>query len=306
MDLNFKGVITAVVQWIVEYGPRIVLIAVIATVLIQLSRIFSTRLFGTVVKHTKKKDAEFEKRAETLRSILHFLFSVVIGITAGVIILGQGGVEIGPILTAAGVLGLAIGFGAQSLVKDLIAGFFIFLEDQVRVGDVVQIADKSGVVERMNLRITTLRDLAGNVHFVPNGQITVVTNMTKDYSRYVFDVGVAYREDVDQVIEILKKVDETLRKDPEFGHDILEPLEILGLDQFADSAVIIKARTTTKPIQQWRIAREFNRRMKIAFDENQIEIPFPHRTVYIGQDKKEQSPPLNVMIEHKQERESAT
>ena len=302
MNFNFEDITRSVLKWILAHGPKIVIVVVIGFLLIHLSRIISTRIFGTVLKHTKKKDAEFTKRAETLRSIIHFIFSVVIGITVSVIILDEVGVNIGPILAAAGVLGLAIGFGAQSLVKDLISGFFIFLEDQIRVGDVIQIADKSGVVERMNLRMTILRDLAGNVHFVPNGEISVVTNMTKGYSRYVFDIGVAYREDVDQVMEIMKQVDESMREDPEFGRDILEPLEILGLDQFGDSALIIKARTMTKPIQQWRVAREFNRRLKIAFDKNQIEIPFPHRTIYIGEDKQEQSPPLNVMIEHKQEK----
>jgi small conductance mechanosensitive channel len=165
------------------------------------------------------------------------------------------------------------------------------------VGDVVEIAGKTGIVERMNLKMTILRDLAGNVHFVPNGEINVVTNMTKGYSRYVFDIGVAYREDVDEVMNIMKAVDEEMRNDPEFAKDILEPLEIFGLDQFADSALIIKARTTTKPIKQWRVAREFNRRLKKKFDERNIEIPFPHLTLYMGKDKQDQSPPLYVFIE---------
>ncbi|MBN1782831.1 mechanosensitive ion channel family protein [bacterium] len=285
-------------SWLIAHGPTIVIAVVLAFVLIQLSRTLSSRIFGTVVKHKRGRDVEFQKRAETLRSILHFLFSAVIGTTAAVIVLDEIGVNVGPILAAAGVLGLAVGFGAQSLVKDIISGFFIFLEDQIRVGDVIEVAGKAGVVERMNLRVTILRDLSGNVHFVPNGEINVVTNMTKGYSRYVFDIGVAYREDVDEVTAIMQQVDESLRSDPDFKDDILEPLEILGLDQFADSALVIKARTMTKPIKQWRVAREFNRRLKIAFDEHQIEIPFPHRTVYIGMDKNGTSPPLNIVLGH--------
>jgi len=285
--------------WLLKHGPKIILILLIAFLLIKLSAIISSRVFKTVVRHKKQKDDEFKKRAETLQSILHFVFSLIIWITAAVIILDEVGVNIGPILAAAGVLGLAVGFGAQSLVKDIISGFFIFLEDQIRVGDVVDVGGKSGVVERMNLRMTILRDLAGNVHFVPNGEITVVTNMTKGYSRYVFDIGVAYRENVDEVIKIMQQVDEELRNDPDFETDILEPLEILGLDEFADSAVIIKARTMTKPIKQWRVAREFKRRLKKAFDERNIEIPFPHYTLYIGKDKMNQSPPLNIKIEQK-------
>jgi small-conductance mechanosensitive channel len=209
------------------------------------------------------------------------------------------GVEIGPILAAAGIVGLAVGFGAQSLVKDVISGFFILLEDQIRVGDVVQVSGKGGLVERINLKTTILRDLAGNVHYVPNGNIDVVTNMTKEYSRYVFDIGVAYREDVDEVVEVIREIDGELRNDPAFKDDIIEPIEVLGLDQFADSALIIKARTTTKPIKQWYVAREFNRRLKKKFDERNIEIPFPHITLYMGQDKKGQSAPLHVAVEGK-------
>ena len=170
------------------------------------------------------------------------------------------------------------------------------MENQIRVGDVVAVADKSGLVEKVNLRMVVLRDLAGNVHYVRNGQIQTVTNMTKDYGRYVFEIGIAYREDVDEVIEIVKQVDEELRNDPVFMGDILEPIEILGLDQFADSAVIIKARTKTKPIRQWTVGREFNRRLKMKFDEKGIEIPFPHLTLYLGQDKQGDSAPLTVSM----------
>jgi small-conductance mechanosensitive channel len=219
-------------------------------------------------------------------------------------ILAELDIQIGPVLAAAGVVRLAVGFGAQHLVQDVISGFFILLDDEIRVGDMVQIADKSGSVERLNLRMVVLRDLSGNVHYVRNGKIDVVTNMTKDYSRYVFDIGVAYREDVDEVIKVIQQVDEELRNDPAFGPDILEPMEILGLDQFAESAIIIKART--KPIKQWNVAREFNRRLKKTFDEKDIEIPFPHVTLYMGQDKTGEAAPLNVALDRETQSSDAT
>ena len=281
------------VTWLLSSGLRVFFILVLTVIGLKISHIISKRLF---ILFYDKKDEEFKKRANTLSSIIRYILSIGIIIVAALMILGELGIAIGPILAAAGVLGLAVGFGAQNLVQDIISGFFLLLEDQIRVGDVVDIAGKAGLVEKVTLRMIILRDLAGNVHYVRNGQIDVVTNMTKDYSRYVFDIGVAYREDVDEVIEVIQLVDEELRGDPEFGIDILEPIEILGLDQFADSAIIIKARTKTKPIKQWRIGREFNRRLKKKFDERNIEIPFPHVTLYMGEDKQGQATPLNVAM----------
>ncbi len=283
------------VEWLLKSGLHILFILVLTVIALKVSKIFSRRLVNIVVR--QKEDVEFQKRTQTLVSIVRYVASLGILLVAAMMVLKEFGVEIGPMLAAAGIVGLAVGFGAQSLVKDVISGFFILLEDQIRVGDVVQIAGKGGLVEKINLKTTILRDLSGNVHYVPNGQIDVVTNMTKEFSRYVFDIGVAYREDVDEVMEVIKEVDEELRNDPAFKDDILEPIEIMGLDQFANSAVIIKARTTTKPIQQWRVGREFNRRLKKKFDEKKIEIPFPHVTLYMGRDKQGQSPPLRIVKE---------
>ncbi|MFP4517765.1 MAG: mechanosensitive ion channel family protein, partial [Desulfovibrionales bacterium] len=154
---------------------------------------------------------------------------------------------------------------------------------------------------KINLRMIVLRDLSGNVHYIRNGKIDIVTNMTKDYSRYVFDIGVAYREDVDHVIEVVKAIDEEMRSDEVYGQDILEPIEILGLDKFADSAVVIRARTKTKPVRQWAVGREFNRRIKKRFDELDIEIPFPHTTLYMGQDKEGQAPAMNVKVKKEED-----
>lgn len=285
--------------WMISHGFKILIVVILTMILLRVARIASTRIFASLQK--RKDDGEFQKRTETLGTIVHYVLTITIIIVAVITALGEVGVEIGPVLAAAGVVGVAVGFGAQSLIKDVLSGFFIFLEDQIRVGDVVEIAGKSGLVERMNLKMTTLRDMNGSVHYIPNGQITVVTNMTKGYSRYVFDIGVAYREDVDEVIKVMQEIDEELRNDPDFMNDIMEPLEVLGLDQFADSALIIKARTMTKPMRQWRVGREFNRRLKKKFDEKNIEIPFPHVTVYLGQDKQGNSPPLHVTMQGKEQ-----
>ena len=171
----------------------------------------------------------------------------------------------------------------------------MLMENQVRVGDVVEVGSSSGLVEHVGLRILTLRDFSGNVHVIPNGTVERVKNMTRDFSRYVFDVGVAYREDPDEVMAIIRTIGGELQSEKEFGELILEPIEVLGLDRFDSSAIVIKARITTKPIMQWKVAREFNLRLKKALDKAGIEIPFPHQTVYFGQDKNGEAPPLRMV-----------
>ncbi len=228
------------------------------------------------------------QRVQTLTNVFgDFVWVLVAGIGL-MTILSQLGIDLAPFLVAAGVGGIAIGFGAQSLVKDVISGFFILLEDQIRVGDVVTIADVSGLVEDVGLRTIVLRDDAGNVHIVPNGTVTTVTNKTKGFSRYVFHIGVAYRENVDNVMQTLKDIAADFHQDPQFAPDIVEPFEVLGVDQFADSAVVIKCRITTKPRRQWGIGREMNRRIKQTFDARGIEMPFPHRTLYWGDQQQPQ------------------
>ncbi|HRZ39440.1 MAG TPA: mechanosensitive ion channel family protein [Candidatus Omnitrophota bacterium] len=283
-------------SWLITSGLQILLILVLMVVGLKVATLLAAKLVRFITQ-SREDDIEMKKRADTLSSIIRYGLHVFIFIMASMMILKELGVEIGPIMATAGIAGLAIGFGAQKLVEDVISGFFILLEDQIRVGDVVQIADKGGLVERITLRMVILRDLSGNVHYVRNGLVGVVTNMTKEYSFYLFDVGVAYRENVDEVIEILKEVDEGMRQDPEFQKDILDPIEILGLDKFDTSAVIVKARTKTKPIRQWAVGREFNRRLKKIFDERNIEIPFPHVTLYMGRDKGGGSAPLRVLKE---------
>jgi small conductance mechanosensitive channel len=195
-------------------------------------------------------------------------------------------VDLKPLLAAAGLGGLAVGFGAQSLVKDLIAGFFILWEDSVRIGDVVEVAGVAGLVEEVELRTIKLRDVSGNLHVVPNGVIDKVKNLTKDYSYSVFDIGVAYREDPDDVMEVLQEIAGDVQRDSRFAHDILEPLEMLGVDQFKDSAVMIKCRIKTEPHKQWRVGREMNRRIRNTFKAKGIEIPFPYQPSYWDEPKK--------------------
>jgi small conductance mechanosensitive channel len=210
------------------------------------------------------------------------------------VILDQLGVNTTPILAGAGIVGLAVGFGSQTLVKDLINGLFILFEESIRVGDYADVGKNEGIVEAVGLRTVRLRDVSGNFHVVPNSSIDTVTNMTKEFSRTVIDVGVAYKEDVDEVMDILREIGEEMRNDPEYGEKILEPLEIFGLHKFDDSAIVIRARMTTKPLKQWGLKREFNRRVKKVFDERGIEIPFPHRTIYMGEPKEGPAAPLEV------------
>ena len=258
----------------------------------KISRRLTSGIFNRLSDNNDTLD--FRRRADTLKSVSNYVITIVLTGIGTAMILGEIGVDLGPILATAGVLGLAIGFGAQSLVEDMISGFFIILENQIRVGDVVDIVGHAGKVEELNLRMTVLRDLEGKVHYVRNGQIKTVVNLTKDFSCYVFDIGIAYREDVNEAMAKMREVDEELRADEAFKDKIIEPLEIFGLDAFGDSAVMIKARYQTRPGEQWGIGREYKRRLKAVFDENDIEIPFPHVTLYMGRDKNGEAPPLGV------------
>ena len=298
MTFDIRAYLEKVGGWFYERkedGIQIILIIILTFVLLKVAT-FITKKISTLLAR-KADDIEYTKRSGTLSGVIHWILRVVILAVAAFFALEQLGVPVAPILTAAGVAGLAVGFGAQNLVQDFISGFFLLLEDQVRVGDVVNIGDKGGLVEKITLRMVILRDFAGTVHFIRNGKIDVISNMTKDYSNYVFNLGVAYRENTDEVIKVLKDIDDEMRHDADYKNDILAPIEVAGLDSFGDSAVIIKARIKTKPIQQWRVGREYNRRIKLKFDELGIEIPFPHQTIYFGKDKAGKSPALNVEME---------
>ncbi len=235
-------------------------------------------------------------RINTLLPIAKNTVFLVIFVMFVLMLLSELGINVMPLLAGAGVLGIAVGFGAQTLVKDLLTGFIIILEDLIQVGDVASLAGKSGVIERITIRKVQLRDMAGTVYTIPFGEITIVENLTKDFSYALFDIRISYREDVDQISQLLIQLADELRADPEFKDDILEPLELVGLDKFEPSAVIVKARIKTPPIKQWRVAREFNRRMKKMFDSQQVEMPFPHQTIYFGEDKSGRAPLLQARI----------
>jgi small conductance mechanosensitive channel len=223
-----------------------------------------------------------QQRAQTLGSLLGSVAFVVIAAITILTVLGNF-VDIGPLLASVGVLGLAVSFGAQSLVKDVITGTFMLLEGQFAVGDVVRVADVSGQVERVTLRTTVLRDLHGVVHIIPNGEITRVSNLTKSWSRAVLDVGVAYKESVDRVIDVMREIGVEFHADPEWRPLLLGEPEVLGVDSFGDSAVVIRMIVQTLPQQQFPVGRELRRRIKNRFDAENIEIPFPHVTVYWGE-----------------------
>ncbi len=295
LGVSMERVSTRAVDWLIGNGLGIAIVLAMTFVALKVAGLLTARLVGFLSRN--QLDVESRKRADTLSHVIRWVLRTGILLVSAVMLLGQLGVQIGPVIAAAGVVGLAVGFGAQNLVQDIISGFFLLLEDQVRVGDVVQLNDKGGLVEKITLRMIILRDFDGSVHYVRNGKIDVVTNMTKEYSQYVFDIGVAYRENTDEVSAVIEAVGKELQKDPDFKDDILAPLELVGVDKFADSAVIIKARIKTKPIKQWRVGREFNRRLKKKFDELNIEMPFPHITVYPGQDKKGDSPALKLEVQ---------
>jgi small-conductance mechanosensitive channel len=271
---------------------RVVVIVILAAVAIRLlGRL--TDLFHEHVSH-KIQDVEQIKRAETLGRVFRYVAGLSTLLIAGMLVLSEIGVSIGPILGAAGVVGVAVGFGAQSLIKDYFTGFFILVEDQIRQGDVVEAGGKTGLVEEITLRHLRLRDYDGTVYFVPNNLINTVSNKSRAFAYAVMDVGVAYHEDLDHVFGVMRRVGEELRRDETFGPKILAELEIAGVENWADSAVTLRSRFMVRPLAQWDVRREFLRRLKKAFDSEGIEIPYPHLTVYAGRLKDGTAPPFHL------------
>lgn len=254
-------------------------------VLTFLSKIIFNFFFEKVVRksitsnHFLSKEAE-KKREDTIINIGEKTFGVVIWLVAIMMILSELGVDIGPILAAAGVAGLAFGFGGQYLIKDIISGLFIVLENQYRVGDVVCFDGTCGLVEDVSLRATILRDLDGTVHHVPHGEIKKVSNMSKTFSRVNLNIGISYSSDLEKVIKVINKVGENLSNDPNFKDSIIKAPEFLRVDNFADSAIVVKILGDTKPLKQWEVTGELRKRLKIAFDKEGIVIPFPQRVVH--------------------------
>jgi len=278
--MNWNNLSVPLTEWFLHSGLRILLVIGVAFIV---ERLINTTLkrFENVLT-SQEYVQENKKRVHTLVGILRKIVRVSAFVVAVIIILNELGVDIRPIITAAGIGGLALGFGAQSLVKDVISGFFMLLENQIRIGDVVSLNGTSGEVVSLNLRTTVLRDLSGAVHIFPNGSITSVSNMTKDWSRYVIDLNICYEENIDQVTGVLKKIGEELYNDPEYKPLILAPLEVLGTDSFSPTGVVIKLMVTTLPLQQWKVGRELRKRIKNTFDELGIEMQYPHASIYWG------------------------
>ena len=257
---------------------RVVLILALAWIL-QAAANRLIRIFRRYMQ-AKAPSADEQARIETLARVFRNSGAIVIVIVAGTLILGELGISIAPILATAGVAGVAIGFGAQSLIKDYFNGFFLLLDDQVREGDVVEVAGKAGLVEEVMLRYVRLRDFEGHVHFVPNGEIKVVTNRTRGYAHAVIEVGIAYEADIDKALAVMREVGQALRSDPAWAAKLAAEIEVLGVERLADSAVILRGRIrVAPPIEQWSVRREFLKRLKNAYDERGIEIPFPHLTI---------------------------
>jgi small conductance mechanosensitive channel len=286
-----------VTGWALGPGLRITFVLAGAFIITRVGHMMVARLplFVMPREGSPAEVLERGKRTKTITRLIQTLVTAVVWSIGGLMVLREMGVDITPILTGAGIAGLAVGFGAQNLVRDVIAGFFLILEDQVRVGDVAIINGKGGLVEAIRLRTIVLRGIDGTVHVFPNGTVNEISNMTKDFSYYVIDMGVAYKENVDHVMQVMREVGEELQKDPEYRDRILGPLEIMGVDSFADSAVVIRVRIKTVPIQQWNVGRELRRRIKNTFDAKGIEIPFPHISVYTG----EASKPFAVQVAEK-------
>ncbi len=292
-----NNLLSSLYEWIITELPGILILIAATLIVLKVYKSSVKKLRKIIIKRSGKREGtqtqETEKRVETLLNILLSVGKILIWSIFIMILLKKLGVDIGPILAGAGIIGLAVGFGAQELVRDIISGFFMLLENQIRTGDVAIINGTGGLVEKIELRTTTLRDFSGTTHIVQNGKISTISNMTMEWSAMTFDIGVAYKEDTDEVVRIMREVGEELQNHPDFKDYIIEPLEVFGVDKFADSAVIIKARVKTKPIMQWTVGREYRRRLKKAFDEKGIEIPFPHTTVYWG----EKINPLKLKLE---------
>jgi len=265
-------------NFIMSEGIKIIAIFIAAFLFNKISRKFIAK---TVRKAVRGQDKEAEKKREdTLIGIFSGVLRIVVWLAAVMMILPIFGLDVGPIIAGAGILGVALGFGAQYMIRDFLAGLFIILENQYRVGDVACVDGTCGLVELITLRKTVLRDLDGIVHHVPNGEIKKASNLSKDFARVNLNVGVAYGSELEKVIEVVNRVGQGLADDPQWKNLILKPPQFLRVDDFADSAVVIKILGETKPLKQWDVTGELRKRIKIAFDREKIEIPFPQVSVW--------------------------
>jgi small conductance mechanosensitive channel len=270
-----------IVRWLLDASPRIAVIVTVLTLLwVGAGWLMRRVARGMVELGRRGSENDRHERVETLRRALQNAITIGVLTVGTLALLPEFGVDVTLLLGSAAVLSLGIAFGAQSLVKDYFSGFMILMENQYNVGNVVQINNMAGRVEDITLRMTRLRNLEGVVHFIPHGQITAVSNLSQGWSQVMLEVGVAYKENVDRVMEVLTELARDMRSDAQFGPLIIDEPEMLGVDAFTDSAVVIKLIVRTRPLSQWTVKRELLRRIKNRFDDLGIEIPFPHRTVY--------------------------
>ena len=281
MQENISKWVDNLVPWLLNHGIKIVFIAVLASLMnIIIGRIIVRTVRIAVVRDENMLVEAEIKREDTLIYIFRGALRVVLIVLALLMILQEFGLKIGPILAGAGILGVAVGFGGQYLIKDIITGLFMILENQYRIGDVVNIDGTSGVVQEITLRKTTLRDLDGTVHHINHGSIVRVSNLSKDFARVNIEIGVAYNTDLDYLIKVIDRTGTELAEDPVFKDSIITPPKFLRVQEFADSAIVVKILGDTKPLKQWEVAGELRKRLKIAFDREGIEIPFPQTVIH--------------------------
>jgi moderate conductance mechanosensitive channel len=275
---------TALKTWLNTHGSRIGLILLLTAVsLVGLGIAGSKAIFTVVVRSSAgQADEEVHKRVDTLSKVLITAGQVFIIVIAGLIVLSDFYPNLTPLIAGASVVGVALGFGAQALVKDLISGFFVVMENQYRVGDVVKLADVSGLVTEISLRRTVIRDMDGVVHSIPNGEIKVASNLTKEWSRVNLDITVSYDTDLDRATAVINRVCKRMAEDPVWAPSIIKIPEVLRVEKLGDSGIDLKVVGDTKPTQQWAVTGEIRKRVKKAFDEEGIEMPWPHMKVYFG------------------------
>ncbi|HNZ42679.1 MAG TPA: mechanosensitive ion channel family protein [Bacteroidales bacterium] len=281
MKEKFYEWIEKLIPWLLNHGIKILFISLAMFILYKLVGRAIKKIIRLSVKADKDSSPEAQKKRElTLLRIFNWVSRVLFFLLGGLMILQEAGIPVGPLLAGAGIVGIAVGFGGQYLIRDLLSGFFIIFENQYRIGDVVSFDKTSGVVEDISLRLTTLRDMDGTVHHVPHGEIKIVSNLSKDYARINMDIGVAYNTSFDHVIKVINEVGYELSNDPQWKELIINPPQFLRVAEFAESAIIIKILGETQPMKQWEVSGELRKRLKIAFDKEGIEIPFPQRVMH--------------------------
>ena len=273
--------ISSIVPWLLDHGIKIVLIILASWVLNKITTRLIKKAVSVTIKHDPSMTEEGrKKREDTLYRIFTAVTKSFILALAIMMILKEAGLDIGPLLAGAGIVGLALGFGGQYLIRDIITGLFIIIENQYRIGDVINVDTVGGLVEDISLRKTTLRDLNGTVHHIPHGEIKRVSNLSKKYARVNLDIGISYSSDLEHVISVINRTGQELANDPLYSDSIITAPQFLRVDDFADSAIVVKVLGDTKPLKQWEITGELRKRIKIAFDKEGIEIPFPQRVIH--------------------------